>query len=158
MTFFLERRAVRAGEERRPRSMTLPSLVLILLGLTGLSGCESTRPEGPGSYVVILDWEEGVDPAGAALFFVWAPEITSFEPLDGILLWTNTVPAEEGWIRVVVIHPEDVPHLRFRLDVEDVGVGQPAAVIREIASQGNAIVQSPGGGFPGYRLRVVPAQ
>jgi hypothetical protein len=138
--------------------MTLPSLVLVLLGLTGLAGCESTRPEGPGSYVVTLDWEEGADPAGAALLFVWAPGITAMEPLDGVLLWTSTIPADEGWTRVVVIHPEDVPHLRFTLEVEDVGAGQPAAVIREIASQANANVLSPGGGFPGYRLRVVPSR
>jgi len=129
------------------------SLGAILLALIGLGGCES-RPTGPGSYLVTLEWDQGVAPAGAALVFLGAPGLGAVTPLDGVLAWDNTPPGEEVGRRVVLIHPEDAPYLRFSVAISDRAVGRPAATILGLATQQNLPVP-PEGGFPGYRVRVV---
>ena len=129
------------------------SLWAIMVALIGLAGCDS-RPTGPGSYLVTLEWDQGVAPAGAALVFLGAPGLGAVTPLDGVLAWDNTPPGEEGGRRVVLIHPEDAPNLRFSVAISDRAVGRPAATILGLATQQNLPVP-PEGDFPGYRVRVV---
>jgi len=131
----------------------LPSLGATLLALLGLAGCDS-RPTGSGSYIVTIEWEQGVAPAGAALVFLAAPGLGAVTPLDGVLAWDHTPPGEEGGRRVVVIHPEDAPSLRFSVAIADRGVGRPQATILSLATQQNLPV-APEGGFAGYRVRVI---
>jgi len=125
----------------------------VLLAVFGPGGCDS-RPTGPGSYLVVLEWDQGVAPAGAALVFLAGPGLGAVTPLDGVLAWDNTAPGEDGGRRVVVIHPENAPSLRFSVAVADRGGGRPQATILALATQQNLPVP-PEGGFPGYRVRVI---
>lgn len=146
MRQFGARRLLR-GSPSRLRSLLVSCL---LAGV--VVGCE-TRPSGPGSYLVQLRWDAGAAPLGGAQLFVYAGTgIGEISALDGARSWSEALPEDGGWVRVVLLHLGEPAELTFSVEVEDLRNGPPQVVLQGLTSQDNKLIPA---GDEAYRVRVL---
>ena len=133
---------------------TAVRMVAALAVVLAAGACDDD-PSGPGTFEARVT-APADRPAGAAVVEVTGQAIDGFEAAGSSRIFTSTVvsPTEEspeGTYRVVVVTPSGAP-LGFRVRMEDVAAGVPAATLISVADTADRRVES----LEGFRIRFEP--